>query len=70
MTFESEELFIVAIYIWLLPASYVVDNFAGPRKAKEVVGTIAPLVEKMWGHFSIWRAIDISVCAIILYLLR
>ena len=28
MTFESEELIIVAIYIWLLPASYVVfsDN--------------------------------------------
>ena len=24
MTFESEELNIVAIYIWLLPASYVV----------------------------------------------
>ena len=28
MTFESEELLIIAIYIWLLPASYVVfsDN--------------------------------------------
>ena len=38
-------------------------------KAKEVMGTIAPLVEKMWGHFSIWSAIDISVGAIILYLL-
>ena len=23
----------------------------GPRKAKEGVGTMAPLVEKMWGHF-------------------
>ena len=24
---------------------------AGPRKATEGVGTMAPLVEKMWGHF-------------------
>ena len=26
---------------------------AGPRKETEGVGTMAPLVEKMWGHFFI-----------------
>ena len=40
-----------------------------PRKATKGVGTMVPLVEKMWGHFFILRAIKFSVGAIILYLL-
>ena len=56
--------------------SYILNNLfqlyfwtPGPRKATEGVGTMAPLVEKMWGHFFILRAIEFSVGAIILYLL-
>ena len=30
--------------------------YAVPRKAKGGVGIMAPQIEKMWGHFLIWRA--------------